>query len=519
MSTNDKTFIPIYKPQLEKYKKSAIDAIESEWISNHGKYIELATNKLKEILNVKYTILMSNGTVATHCLLLALKYKHPSINTIYVPNNVYVAAYNCAIMEYPIESLEVMKIDTENWNISMDEDYIKTLKSNSAILIVHNLGNIIDIEKLHRIRPDIILIEDNCEGIFGKYNGIYSGTSEHSLCSSVSFYGNKTITTGEGGAFITQHQDVYDYIKRVYSQGMSPIRYIHDVHAYNYRMTNIQAAFLYDQLNDIERILSRKKQIFENYTKLIEPLIRENKICLQNVDTSTERANWIFAVRIINNHISIEDTNSFFMKNNVEIRPFFYPYDKHYHLQTLKCHEDEIKSYQLNKEIILLPSFPEITYEQQNHVVNVLRSFIVCNHKSNSNFILINQQNIYILKSFLENPISDSFRYFKNRSLDVIQSHVSTLILEYENKYIGYGHIDCDSIKNWIGICILEEYQGKGFGKLILNRLIEIANVKSIKQLYLSVDKNNIKAFTLYEKMGFEIIQDGKDKYFMMKNL
>jgi perosamine synthetase len=70
----------------------------------------------------------------------------------------------------------------------------------------------------------------------------------------LSFYGNKIITTGEGGAFLTNEQNVYEYIKKVYSQGMSNIRYLHNVHAYNYRMTNIQAAFLYDQLNDIDSI-------------------------------------------------------------------------------------------------------------------------------------------------------------------------------------------------------------------------------------------------------------------------
>jgi ribosomal protein S18 acetylase RimI-like enzyme len=158
-----------------------------------------------------------------------------------------------------------------------------------------------------------------------------------------------------------------------------------------------------------------------------------------------------------------------------------------------------------------------------------LSSFIILNDdKSKINPIQINQQNIEILKSFLENPISNSFRYFKNRNIDAIQSHVYTLILEYENKYIGYGHIDCDSVgkvhhtdldKHWVGICILEQYQGKGLGKIILNKLMEVAKLNFINELYLSVDKNNIKAFSLYKKIGFEIIQDENDKYFMKINL
>ena len=377
MIIENENFIPIYKPQLENYTKSAIKAIESGWISNHGEYIELATNKLKQILNIDHVILMSNGTVATHCLFLALKFKYPEIKTIYVPNNVYVAAYNCTLMEYSIDSIEVMKIDSDTWNICMDEDYIKSLKPQSAMLIVHNLGNIVDIEKIHRIRPDIVLLEDNCEGIFGKYNGIFSGTSVNSLCSSVSFYGNKTITTGEGGAFITRYQDVYDYIKKVYSQGMSNIRYIHDVHAYNYRMTNIQSAFLYDQLNDIETILKRKQEIFDIYTNLLESLIKNNKIKLQKIDNNTNQAKWIYAIEILSKNMdSIEDTFNFFMEHKIEIRPFFYPYHYHLHLKQISCHDDIEMSKNLNKSIILIPSYPQITLNQQKFIVSIINKFL-----------------------------------------------------------------------------------------------------------------------------------------------
>jgi dTDP-4-amino-4,6-dideoxygalactose transaminase len=74
--------IPIYKPFLEKYKESAKEAIESEWISNHGMYVDLASKLLCDILGVKYCILMNNGTSSTHCLYKALKYKFAKINII-----------------------------------------------------------------------------------------------------------------------------------------------------------------------------------------------------------------------------------------------------------------------------------------------------------------------------------------------------------------------------------------------------------------------------------------------------
>ena len=372
--------IPIYKPYLSKYKTSALDAIESEWISNHGKYIELATNKLKEVLHAKHAILMANGTVATHCLFISLKYKHPNISKIYIPNNVYVAVYNCALMEYPINALEVLRINEHTWNMEEDDAYIRSLDQNSAIVVVHNLGGVINVDRIKKNRPDIILIEDNCEGIFGKYSGKYTGTSENILCSAVSFYGNKTITTGEGGAFITSDDELYNHVKRVFSQGMSSTRFIHDIHAYNYRMTNIEAAFLYEQLNDIVCILSLKQAVFNNYKKLLETEITENKITLQLVNENCENANWMFAIRLINNTKSIDDTDAYFIENGVEIRPFFYPYYRHTHLVTLSCNDtNRMTSEVLNNTIIMVPSYPELRYEEQEYIAMTIRKFV--NHE------------------------------------------------------------------------------------------------------------------------------------------
>jgi perosamine synthetase len=367
--------IPIYQPNVTKYNKSAIEAINSGWISNHGEYIELSTQLVKEKLNIDYAILMANGTCATHCLFISIKFKYPNINKIYVPNNAYVAAWNAALMEYQYEQLEVMKMDINKWNINTNKEYIETLDTNSAVLIVHNLGNIINVPMLKKIRPDLIFVEDNCEGLFGKYNGIFSGTSSDILCSSASFYGNKVVTTGEGGLFLTQHKEIYEHILKVYSQGMSQVRYLHDVHAYNYRMTNVEAAFLYDQLNDLDNILNNKKRIFENYEKLLDVLIKSDKVKLFEKESDTECANWIFAIRIIGNLKTIEETSAFFRDNGIDIRPFFYPINKHGHLVTIE-NNDEV-SFLLNREIIMIPSSPTLTLEEQQKVTDVIDKFIL----------------------------------------------------------------------------------------------------------------------------------------------
>jgi perosamine synthetase len=356
--------IPIYKPYLKPYKTSACKAIEDEWISNHGIYVDLATTSMKQLLGVKYCILMNNGTSTTHCLFKALKFKHPHITKLYVPNNVFIAPWNCALLEYDKTQLEVLRLDPITLNMDTSEEYIKSLDANSAVVIVHNLGNIVNVPRLKRIRPDIIFVEDNCEGLFGKYEGQYSGSSEASLCSAVSFYGNKTITTGEGGAFFTNDFEVYKFIKTYYSHGMSDVRYVHCIEGTNYRMTNVQAGFLYDQLNDIHTILQLKKTVCANYTSLLEPYVSENKIRLLVSEPNTEQSNWMFSLIIPG--IVYSEFEAYMNDKNIQVRPLFYDIHVHKHLQSIKKHDETIYSHISSG--CMIPSYPELSYEEQKYI-------------------------------------------------------------------------------------------------------------------------------------------------------
>lgn len=507
--------INIYNSNIIKYTSSAIDAINSGWISNHGIYVEKATNKLKEILNAKNIILMANGTCATHCLFLGLKYKYPNIKKIYVPNNCYVAAWNCLLMEYDKSYIEVLQMDINTWNIKTDEQYINTLDIGAAVLIVHNLGNIINVPRLKQLRPDLIFIEDNCEGLFGKYDNIYSGTYEETLCSSISFYGNKIITTGEGGAFITNDDELFNYIKKVYSQGISDIRYLHDTHAYNYRMTNIQAAFLYDQLNDLNNILDNKKKIFNAYEKLLEPLITKNKIKLFIKEENTQNANWIFSLRIINNTKTKDELYSFFKNNNIDSRPFFYPISSHKHLSDINF-EDDI-AYILNNEVIMIPSSPNITYLEQLEVVDTISKYIFF---LNTNLTIhhIDNTNDYLLKKFIPKIDNKYFRYFNTRPYTIYMCHKLTLVICDNEEPVGYAHIDNTGIY-WLGICILNSYTNKGIGKKLIDYILSHNKIINIGSIRLTVDNNNLVAKNLYKSFGFEEIYISTTYTEMIKNI
>lgn len=362
--------IPVYKPYLKNYKTSAIKCIEEEWISNHGLYVTLAGNKLSELLNTKYCVLMSNGTSATHCLFKALKYKYPEINKIYVPNHVFVAPINCALMEYRPEQIEILKMDPLTLNMETSEEYIRSLDPGACVAVVHNMGNIINVPRLQRLRPDLVFIEDNCEGLFGSYEGKPTGST--SFCSSISFYGNKNVTTGEGGAFLTNDQDIYKYIKKMYSHGMTEKRYVHDCIGYNYRMTNIEAGFLYDQLNDIEHILGLKHTVFERYDALLDPLIKNQTIIKPLCDPQTRISYWMYCFMIPS--VKYEGLERFMEQKNIQIRPIFYDLHTHAHLKTLRKTENIVSN--ISDHGVMLPSYPELSETEQKYIISCLVEYI-----------------------------------------------------------------------------------------------------------------------------------------------
>jgi perosamine synthetase len=339
--------IPIYKPTLST--KSITCALQTGWISSQGQYVPMVEEKLKQILGMKHVLLLANGTCATHCLFIALKWKYPTLTKIYVPDNVYIAAYNAALMEYPLEALEVLPIDPGTLN--MECNVVASLEQNSAVLVVHNLGHVVNVPLLQRERPDLIFLEDNCEGFLGTYEDRPSGSA--SLCSSLSFFANKTITCGEGGAFCTNDDEIAEFIFRTTHQGQTDTRYLHDRLGYNYRITNLQAALLNDQLDSLEEIIRRKRRVFNWYASQIGDVYQPAEGCTN--------ANWMVCTRIPLPHPTFD---------GVETRPFFYHVRDHTHLKTIKLHPSHSveMSRILHDECVLLPSYPDLTYQQVMHI-------------------------------------------------------------------------------------------------------------------------------------------------------
>lgn len=136
--------------------------------------------------------------------------------------------------------------------------------------------------------------------------------------------------------------------------------------------------------------------------------------------------------------------------------------------------------------------------------------------------ISITVEDIDKLHDFLKNAGShtlNKFRYFNNRPKEIIKKHIITYMLidEQTKKSIGYGHLDPEDNKIWLGIAISESEQGKGLGKMLMQKLLDTAKINKIDEIYLTVDKDNEIAIKLYKIFGFYIVKETAS-YYELKN-
>lgn len=352
--------IPVYEPFLTKDNlKFAHDALDTGWISSNdnGKYKELCEEFLRQYLGVEYVLLVNNGTSAMHLASFALRNFYPHIKSLYVPSSAYVAAWNM-VSDYNLIPLDS---DANTWNA--DYSNIEE-KEDTAFLIVHNLGNPVNVPELQKRFPNSLFIEDACEALGGMYNGFKVGS--RSLVSVFSFYGNKTITSGEGGALVTNNKEVYEYCKLLHAQGQSSEKFIHSTYAYNYRMTNVQAAILYGQLQDLGEIFLRKKNVWNFYNQKFSDI---KNILLQKTEEGCTPSYWLYGIRLLNNKDYSKNKLRLIFKD-IETRPLFYPIN--YHKQFSHIKEEFKISKMLSEQCVILPSHPGLTFSDLDKVVEAI---------------------------------------------------------------------------------------------------------------------------------------------------
>ena len=360
--------IPVSRPYFPagslKYAHAALD---SSWVSSRGKYLEMVKEILWDYWDTPYIILTSSGTAAVHLVARALKAKYPHIYNIWCPNNVYVAAWNGFVFEdYNLIPVDA-KLETWNANIFHIQP-----RDCDAILAVHNLGNPINVPELRKHFPNTPIVEDACEAFGGTYSGRIIGTASDAF--AMSFFGNKNLTSGEGGAFVTYDPFMYEKALRYWGQGVdqdSTVRFVHAEIGHNYRMTNVEAAILYGQLKLRVEIAERKSLVFEKYREKLGHLVGD--IFFQGWEHMTRHSNWMFGIRIPKQK-GYEQAERFFNDNDIEVRPMFYPITRQNHLA--RFHGGTHKNAEtLSRECVILPSSTNLSDEEQDFIVGKVEEY------------------------------------------------------------------------------------------------------------------------------------------------
>jgi perosamine synthetase len=282
--------IPVYRPDLSgNEKRYVLDCLDTTWISSLGGYIERFEAAVRAATGADHAIGLCNGTVALHLALHCLGVG-PGDEVI-VPTFTYIASVNtiaqCGATPVFADCRE------GDWLLDPDDAASRATPRTKAILPVHLYGAACDMRALGALAEGrgLGVVEDCAEAFGTTIDGRHVGTFGD--VGTFSFFGNKTITTGEGGMVIAQDEALAERMRVVRGQGQSTTRrYWHEVLGFNYRMTNIVAAIGLAQIERLEAILARKRAVAARY----EALLRGLPVAFQRPMDGVESSHWLVSV-------------------------------------------------------------------------------------------------------------------------------------------------------------------------------------------------------------------------------
>ncbi len=357
--------IPVYKPYLSgNVKNYVIDCIDTTWISSKGEYIQRFEQAFASHVGVSAATSVCNGTVAIHLALLALGIG-PGDEVI-VPTFTYIASVN-SIFHVGAKPVYVDSLE-ETWQVDPEDIIRKITSKTKAIMVVHLYGLPCEMNAISAIceRYGLKLIEDCAEAFGTKYNDISAGCFGD--VSTFSFFGNKTITTGEGGMVLAKSKETLDRICHLKNQGVSKTReYWHDVIAYNYRMTNICAAIGLAQLECFDDIIAKKRAIASWYTEELLGL----PLSIHREQPNTLHSFWMCSIAVDEKE-NRDPLRELLKERQIETRPVFTPA----HCMPHSAQKGDFPvAESLSSRGINLPSYPELSQESVHMICEEIKRF------------------------------------------------------------------------------------------------------------------------------------------------
>jgi perosamine synthetase len=314
--------IPVAEPSLNGNEEAyVVDAIRSSWISSSGAYLDSFQNDFAKLCGTKHAIAVSNGTVALHLALLGLGVG-PGDEVI-VPSLTYVASVNA--VTYVGAKPVFADVDPETWCLSVSDVVDKITSRTKAVVVVHLYGQPADMAELVATcsARGIRVVEDAAEAFLATYRGAPVGGLAD--VATFSFYGNKLITSGEGGAVTLNDDALARRLRSLRGQGMDPNRrYWFPVVGYNYRLTNVAAALLCAQLERRNEFLEKRNAIYELYMTILSEI---PGIALQASLPDRIKSPWLFSILVDKESFGItrDGLARHLEDSGIETRPFFPP--------------------------------------------------------------------------------------------------------------------------------------------------------------------------------------------------
>jgi perosamine synthetase len=309
---------PIFNGNEEAY---LMQCLKSGWVSSAGEFIKRFENEFAQFSGAKHGICCFNGTVALHLALMAQGIG-PG-DEVLIPAVTYIATANA--VAYCGAKPVLVDCDRETWNIDPARVEAHVTSRTKAIIPVHLFGFPVDMDPILALakKHNLFVLEDAAEAHGAKYKGHPMGSMGNA--GVFSFFGNKVITTGEGGMVVTNDDELAGRMQILRNQGMSPDRrYWFPEVGYNYRMTNLQAALGVAQLERIEWHLNRRQEIAAQYLDQLSDLT--DLIELPATKSYGTHIYWMFTVMIKDTSALTRDQLITALdKDGIESRPIFYP--------------------------------------------------------------------------------------------------------------------------------------------------------------------------------------------------
>lgn len=313
--------IQIAAPDLRgREREYVLECVDTGWVSSAGRFVGEFEAAFAEFCGVEHVVAANNGTTALHLALVAMGIG-PGDEVI-VPTLTYIASANA--VKYC--GATPVFVDSEPVGMTLDpEDVLRKITPRTkAIMPVHLYGNASDMSSIMKIAADhgIVVVEDAAEAHGAEVDGARVGSIGH--CSSFSFFGNKIMTTGEGGAVTTNDADLAAHLRLLRGQGMDPNRrYWFPEIGYNYRMTNIAAAIGLAQLEQIDERLNFRRELASTYDARFADT---PAISVPRPPSWSTSVNWLYTVLVDVPDAAARDRLMQLMEaDGIETRPVFVP--------------------------------------------------------------------------------------------------------------------------------------------------------------------------------------------------